>query len=270
MARAVHNLSSRRSKALVKVNCAALPAGLIESELFGHEKGAFTGAIARKTGRFELAHGGTLFLDEIGDLPLELQPKLLRVVQEGEFERVGASNTSTVDVRVIAATNRDLERAVREERFRADLYYRLNVFPIRLPPLRERTEDPPILVRYLVLKYGTQLGKRIPTVSHETMQVLQAYPWPGNVRELENVIERAVLLSEGAEFDVRGSLTTTVGSGREMSVRTLEDMQREHIVMALERTGWRVSGERGAAELLGMKPTTLEARMKKLGIKRTE
>jgi formate hydrogenlyase transcriptional activator len=272
VARALHNLSSRKSKALVKVNCAALPAGLIESELFGHEKGAFTGAIARKIGRFELAHGGTLFLDEIGDLPLELQPKLLRVVQEGEFERVGASDTTTVDVRVIAATNRDLETAVREGRFRSDLYYRLNVFPIRLPPLRERKDDIPLLVRYLALRYGRQLGKRIPQISQETMQALQAYTWPGNVRELENVIERAMLLSEGAELDLSGSLTPT-GSrlgGREPGIRTLDDIQREYILTALERTAWRVSGERGAAEFLGMKPTTLEARMKKLGIKRTE
>jgi formate hydrogenlyase transcriptional activator len=272
VARALHNLSSRRGKALVKVNCAALPAGLIESELFGHEKGAFTGAIARKIGRFELAHGGTLFLDEIGDLPLELQPKLLRVVQEGEFERVGASHTTTVDVRVIAATNRDLETAVREGRFRSDLYYRLNVFPIRLPPLRERKEDIPLLVRYLALRYGTRLGKRIPEMSKETMEGLRAYTWPGNVRELENVIERAMLLSEGAELDLRGSLPTTGGrlGGREPGIRTLDDIQREYILTALERTAWRVSGERGAAELLGMKPTTLEARMKKLGIKRPE
>ena len=256
VARALHNLSSRR--------------GLIESELFGHEKGAFTGAVARKIGRFELAHGGTLFLDEIGDLPLELQPKLLRVLQEGEFERVGAAHPTTDDVRVIAATNRDLARAVREERFRADLYYRLNVFPIRLPPLRDRKEDIPLLVRYLALRYGTRLGKRIPAVSHETMQGFQAYSWPGNVRELENVIERAMVLSGGVELDLSGSLTTTGGSGREIGIRTLEDIQREHILMVLERTAWRVSGEQGAAELLGMKPTTLEARMKRLGIKRTE
>jgi len=270
VARALHNLSSRRGKALVKVNCAALPAGLIESELFGHEKGAFTGAIARKIGRFELAHGGTLFLDEIGDLPLELQPKLLRVLQEGEFERVGASDTTTVDVRVITATNRDLETAAREGRFRPDLYYRLNVFPIRLPPLRERKEDVPLLVRYLTLRYGARLAKRIPAVSQETMDVLRAYPWPGNVRELENVIERAMILSGGAELDLSGSLTTIGGGGVEAGVRTLEDIQREYIRLVLERTGWRVSGDGGAAELLGMKATTLEARMKKLGIKRTD
>jgi formate hydrogenlyase transcriptional activator len=269
VARALHNLSSRRGKALVKVNCAALPSGLIESELFGHEKGAFTGAVARKIGRFELAHGGTLFLDEIGDLPLELQPKLLRVLQEGEFERVGASDTTTVDVRVITATNRDLERAVGEGRFRPDLYYRLNVFPIQLPPLRERKEDLPLLVRYLAMRYGARLAKRIPAVSRETMDVLEAYPWPGNIRELENVIERAMILSEGAELDVSGSLPTRRG-GAGAGVRTLEDIQREYIRLVLEQTGWRVSGRGGAAELLGMKPTTLEARMKKLGIRRTD
>jgi formate hydrogenlyase transcriptional activator len=263
-------MSSRRGKALVKVNCAALPSGLIESELFGHEKGAFTGAVARKIGRFELAHGGTLLLDEIGDLPLELQPKLLRVLQEGEFERVGGSETTTVDVRVITATNRDLETAVREGRFRPDLYYRLNVFPIQLPPLRERKEDIPLLVRYLAQRYGARLGKRIPAVSQATMDVLQAYPWPGNVRELENVIERAMILSEGPELDLSGSSRTIGGGGVGTGVRTLEDIQREYIRLALERTGWRVSGDGGAAELLGMKATTLEARMKKLGIKRTD
>jgi formate hydrogenlyase transcriptional activator len=270
VARALHNLSPRRGKALIKVNCAALPAGLIESELFGHEKGAFTGAIARKIGRFELAHGGTLFLDEIGDLPLELQPKLLRVLQEGEFERIGASHTITVDVRVIAATNRDLETAIRENRFRSDLYYRLNVFPIRLPPLRERTEDIPLLVRYLTLKYGPLLGKKISNVSPEIMKMLQTYSWPGNVRELENVIERATILSAGAELELGWWPMTTGSTGRAGATRTLEEVEREHILAVLELTGWRVSGERGAAGQLGMKPTTLEARMKKLGITRKE
>ena len=268
VARALHNLSPRRGKAVIKVNCAALPAGLIESELFGHEKGAFTGAIARKIGRFELAHGGTLFLDEIGDLPLELQPKLLRVLQEGELERIGASHTTTVDVRVVAATNRDLETAVRENRFRSDLYYRLNVFPIRLPPLRERTEDIPLLVRYLMLKYAPRLGKRITGVSPAIMKMLQSYSWPGNVRELENVIERATILSAGAELDLGWWPATSGGSGGEGALRTLEEVEREHIRAVLELTGWRVSGERGAAGQLGMKPTTLEARMKKLGITR--
>jgi transcriptional regulator with GAF, ATPase, and Fis domain len=238
--------------------------------LFGHEKGAFTGAIARKIGRFELAHGGTLFLDEIGDLPLELQPKLLRVLQEGEFERIGASHTITVDVRVIAATNRDLETAIREARFRSDLYYRLNVFPIRLPPLRERTEDIPLLVRYLTLKYGPLLGKKISSVSPALMKMLQTYSWPGNVRELENVIERATILSAGAELDLGWWPITTGGTGRAGATRTLAEVEREHILAVLELTGWRVSGERGAAGQLGMKPTTLEARMKKLGITRRE
>ena len=270
VARALHNLSPRRGKALIKVNCAALPAGLIESELFGHEKGAFTGAIARKIGRFELAHGGTLFLDEIGDLPLELQPKLLRVLQEGEFERIGASHTITVDVRVIAATNRDLETAIRENRFRSDLYYRLNVFPIRLPPLRERTEDIPLVVRYLTLKYGPRLGKRISNLPPAIMKMLQTYSWPGNVRELENVIERATILSAGTELDLSWWPMTTGATGREGGPRTLEQVEREHIRAVLELTGWRVSGERGAAGQLGMKPTTLEARMKKLGITRKE
>ena len=270
VARALHNLSPRRGKALIKVNCAALPAGLIESELFGHEKGAFTGAIARKIGRFELAHGGTLFLDEIGDLPLELQPKLLRVLQEGEFERIGAARTITVDVRVIAATNRDLETAIREGRFRSDLYYRLDVFPIRLPPLRERTDDIPLLVRYLTLKYGPRLGKRISNVSPSVMEMLRTYAWPGNVRELENVIERATILSAGAELDLGWWPMTTGDRGRAGATRTLEAVEREHILAVLELTGWRVSGERGAAEHLGMKPTTLEARMKKLGITRKE
>src|SRR6266566_2765323 len=200
VARALHNLSSRRHQALVKVNCAALPAGLIESELFGHEKGAFTGALTRRIGRFELAHGGTLFLDEIGDLPLELQPKLLRVLQEGEFERVGGHQTIRVDVRVIAATNRDLEQAIQGGTFRADLYYRLSVVPIRLPPLRERAGDIPLLVGYFAQKHGTRLGKRIPSLLPASLHVLEAYPWPGNVRELENVVERAVILSEGAQL----------------------------------------------------------------------
>jgi formate hydrogenlyase transcriptional activator len=270
VARALHNLSPRRGKALIKVNCAALPAGLIESELFGHEKGAFTGAIARKIGRFELAHGGTLFLDEIGDLPLELQPKLLRVLQEGEFERIGAAHTIAVDVRVIAATNRDLETAIREGRFRSDLYYRLDVFPIRLPPLRDRTDDIPLLVRYLTLKYGPRLGKRISNVSPSVMEMLRTYSWPGNVRELENVIERATILSAGAELDLGWWPMTTGDRGRAGATRTLEAVEREHILAVLELTGWRVSGERGAAEHLGMKPTTLEARMKKLGITRKE
>jgi len=268
VARALHNLSSRRHHALVKVNCAALPAGLIESELFGHEKGAFTGALTRRIGRFELAHGGTLFLDEIGDLPLELQPKLLRVLQEGEFERVGGSHTSRVDVRVIAATHRDLEQAIQASRFRADLYYRLSVVPIRLPALRERAEDIPLLVRYFAQKYGTRLGKPIPSVLPATLQVLGDYLWPGNVRELENVVERALILSQGPHMDLGGWFPRPSPAPRERGTQTLEEIEREHILAVLEGTGWRVSGDGGAARLLGIKPTTLEARMKKLGITR--
>jgi formate hydrogenlyase transcriptional activator len=267
VARAVHDLSGRRGKALVKVNCAAIPIGLFESELFGHERGAFTGALARKIGRFELADGGTIFLDEIGELPLDLQAKLLRVLQEGEFERVGGP-TIRVDVRVIAATNRDLEQAMREGRFRADLFYRLNVFPIRLPPLRERPEDLPLLVRYFVEKYARKLGKTITTIPQRELERLQAYAWPGNVRELENVIERTVIISRGPGLELGEWLPGPGGRPAEAPVPTLEQLERDHIRGVLELTGWRVSGERGAAKVLGLKPTTLEARMKKLGIVR--
>ena len=268
VARAIHNLSSRKNSVLVKVNCAALPGGLIESELFGHEKGAFTGALSRKVGRFELANGGTIFLDEIGDLPLELQAKLLRVLQEGEFERVGGSQTIRVDARVIAATNRDLESAVGEGRFRQDLYYRLNVFPIRLPSVRERKEDIPLLVKYFSMKYGAKLGRRINTIPQKAMNSLLAYPWPGNVRELENVIERSVILSPGSQLELGDWLPKPSVSSRGTRVPTLEELEREHIIGVLELTGWRVSGEKGAGRLLNVKPTTLEARMKKLRIER--
>jgi len=270
VARALHNLSPRRQQALVKVNCAALPAGLIESELFGHEKGAFTGALVRRRGRFELAHGGTLFLDEIGDLPVDLQPKLLRVLQEGECERVGGSETIRVDVRVIAATNRDLPAAIETGRFRADLYYRLSVFPIRVPPLRDRAEDIPLLVRYFAQKYSSRLGKRTPTVAPAMMRALQASAWPGNVRELENVVERGVILTQGASLDLGGWLPTPTTSPPDLRIRTLAELERDHILATLQATGWRVSGEGGAAQLLGLKPTTLEARMKKLGIMRSK
>jgi formate hydrogenlyase transcriptional activator len=267
VARAVHDLSARRRKALVKVNCAAIPVGLFESELFGHEKGAFTGALARRIGRFELADGGTIFLDEIGELPLDLQAKLLRVLQEGEFERVGGPTIRT-DVRVIAATNRDLEKAMAEGRFRVDLFYRLNVFPIQIPPLRERPEDIPLLVRHFVAKYGRKLGKAIDTISEPAMQRLGTYRWPGNARELENVIERAVIMSSGPRLDLGDGLAAPAAVPREARVPTLEELERDHIVAVLESTGWRVSGPRGTARILGLKPTTLEARMKKLGIKR--
>jgi PAS domain S-box-containing protein len=268
IARAIHKLSSRKDRVLVKVNCSAIPAGLIESELFGHEKGAFTGALARKIGRFELADGATIFLDEIGDLPLDLQAKLLRVLQEGEFERVGSSKTMKVDVRVIAATNRDLDKTVQGGGFRSDLYYRLNVFPIHAPALRERQQDIPLIVRYFARKYGMKLGKKIETIPQTTIEALQSYSWPGNVRELENVIERAMILSQGSQLDLGEWLPKPNVSAGGSAIPTLDEHERMHILAVLERTGWRVSGEKGAAKLLGLKPTTLEARMKKLGITR--
>ena len=267
--RAIHGLSRRRDKILVKVNCAALPAGVIESELFGYEKGAFTGALTRKPGRFELADGGTLFLDEVGDLPLELQAKLLRVLQEGEFERVGGSRSLKVDVRIVAATNRDLEHAVDQERFRADLYFRLNVFPIAIPPLRKRPEDIPRLARHFAMIFSSKMGKRIGKLSEEVMGKLTAYSWPGNVRELQNIIERAVILSQPGRF-VLGDLLATAPAapGPKNEVQSLEQVEHRHILSVLEGTAWRISGERGAAKILGLKRTTLEARMKRLGIHR--
>src|SRR5262245_40738478 len=243
--RAIHSLSRRKDKILVKVNCAALPAGVIESELFGHEKGAFTGALTRKPGRFELANRGTLFLDEVGDLPLVLQAKLLRVLQEGEFERVGGTQTLRVDVRLIAATNRDLERAVSEGRFRADLYYRLNVFPILLPPLRERRQDVQRLARHFAMLYAAKMGKPVGPLSADVLGRLAAYGWPGNVRELQNVIERAVILSSNGRFELPDLLAPPVGSNPPRRPQNLEDVERQHIVATLEETGWRVSGERG-------------------------
>jgi formate hydrogenlyase transcriptional activator len=266
--RAIHGLSGRKGKILVKVNCAALPSGVIESELFGHEKGAFTGALARRVGRFELANGGTLFLDEVGDLPLELQAKLLRVLQEGEFERLGGTQTLKVNVRMIAATNRDLKLAVEEGRFRADLFYRLNVFPIAIPPLRERMEDVTRLTRHFVMTYASKMGKSIESISEQAMSKLTAYSWPGNVRELQNVIERAVILSPKNRLELDDSLAVSVGDPRTDPAQTLEAIEREHILSVLESVGWRVSGERGAAKILGLKRTTLEARMNKLGISR--
>ena len=267
LARAVHNVSPRKNRPLVKVNCAALPASLIESELFGHEKGAFTGAISRKIGRFELADGGTIFLDEIGDLPLELQAKLLRILQDGEFERLGNPRTMKANVRVIAATNRDLETFVQDRKFREDLYYRLNVFPIKIPPLRERKEDIPLLVKYFIMKYGSKIGKRIEKISEKVMDRLQAYQWPGNVRELENIIERAVIVSQGKQLEL-GDWVPKTGEVQGKQLETLEDIEREHITDVLQSTYWRVSGKKGAAKILGLKPTTLESRIKKLNIKR--
>jgi PAS domain S-box-containing protein len=268
IARAIHRFSARKDKVLVKLNCAAIPAGLVESELFGHERGAFTGALTRKIGRFELAHAGTLFLDELGELSLDLQSKLLRVLQEGEFERLGSSHTTTVDVRIIAATNRDLPKCVAEGEFRADLFYRLNVFPITIPPLRERKGDLLLLVEHFVRRYASKYAKRIDTVPERMVTVLQDYDWPGNVRELQHVIERAVILTQGHQlaFD-EGFLQTKAKHSSQ--VITLEDVERNHIRKVLEETGWRVSGKSGAAEMLGLKPTTLESRMKKLGITRS-
>ena len=250
------------------MNCAALPAGLIESELFGHEKGAFTGAIGRKIGRFELAHTGSIFLDEVGELPLELQVKLLRVLQEGEFQRVGNSETRRVNVRVIAATNRDLPRAIEEGRFRSDLYYRLNVFPVTVPPLRKRPEDIALLVRHCVMKCNLRFRKNVENIRTTTMETLTSYPWPGNVRELENVVVRAMILSQGTDLEVGRFDVTAPPSAAERAFSTLQELERKHILEALELTGWRVSGDRGAARVLAMKPTTLEARMKKLSISR--
>lgn len=270
IARAIHNLSPRRGRPLVKVNCAAIPAGLIESELFGHEKGAFTGALTRKMGRFEVADKGTIFLDEIGELPLDLQSKLLRVLQEGEFERVGGTQTFKVNVRVIAATNRNLEQLSKTGGYRPDLYYRLNVFPIQLPALRERDGDIPLLAQYFVHKFATNLGKKIDRIPERMITALQRYPWPGNIRELEHVIERAVILSEGPELEPIDWLSPSDNKTGLTKTLTLEDMERQHITDVLEQTNWRVSGDKGAAAILGLKPTTLEARMKKLGIARVK
>ncbi len=266
IARAIHHLSPRRNRPLVKVNCAALPANLIESELFGHEKGAFTGAVARQVGRFELADGGTLFLDEIGDLPLELQAKLLRVLQEGEFERLGSSRTLKVDVRLLAATNRNLEQAVEESRFREDLYYRLSVFPVAVPPLRQRRDDLPLLVQHFVAKYGKKLGRQVTSVPGKVMEALTRYAWPGNVRELENVIERALILTRGAALRLDAPLDGQAAGRARHTAVTLEEAERQHILAALEETHWRIEGPYGAALRLDINASTLRSRMRKLGI----
>lgn len=268
IARAIHNLSNRKQGVLVKVNCAAIPAGLIESELFGHEKGAFTGALARKIGRFELADRATIFLDEVGEIPLDLQTKLLRVLQEGEFERLGSTKTIKANVRVIAATNRDLEKEVREGRFRSDLFYRLKVFPIQLPALRDRTQDIQLLVSYFVKKFSATMAKKVESVSATSMDMLKNYPWPGNIRELEHVIERAVILSQGPELELADWMPKGSERAEVVPLATLEDVERAHIISVLTQTAWRVSGEKGAAKILGLNATTLEARMKKLGITR--
>jgi PAS domain S-box-containing protein len=279
-ARAVHVGSKRRDRPMVKVNCGAMPANLIESELFGHEKGAFTGATNRREGRFAMANGGTLFLDEIGELPLELQPKLLRVLQEGEFEPVGSSHTAKVDVRIIAATNRNLVERVREGTFREDLYYRLNVFPVRIPPLRERGDDISLLARAFVDRFCRRMGRTLAPLSESTLARLRAYSWPGNVRELANVMERGVILSTDGIFDVERALLDVAprtsapppspadAGTRILSVLELEALEHANILRALEATGWKVAGEQGAASLLGMNPSTLNSRMRALDIRR--
>jgi len=273
IARALHNLSARKSNAFVKLNCAAIPTGLLESELFGHEKGAFTGAISQRVGRFEVAHRGTIFLDEIGEIPLELQPKLLRVLQEREFERLGSSRTLRSDARLIAATNRDLKEMVDQQKFRSDLYYRLNVFPIRVPALRDRKEDIPLLVRHFVQEFSRRNNRAIHTIPSEAMEVLVRYSWPGNIRELQNVIERAVIISRGpvltvaiSELDAEIAPKRDAGS-KESLQDTLNETERSQILRALEAANWVISGPQGAAARLGMKRSTLQLRMQKLGIR---
>jgi formate hydrogenlyase transcriptional activator len=296
IARAIHDRSARRAHPLVKVNCGAISAGLVESELFGHVKGAFTGALDRRTGRFELADGGTLFLDEVSELPLETQVKLLRVLQEGEFEPVGSSRTLHVDVRIIAATNRNLEEEVKAGRFRADLFYRLNVFPLRVPSLRERRSDIPQLVMFFLSRFAKKFGQKMEAVSPETLDALMNYAWPGNIRELQNIIERAAVLSQGkaltlgrdllpasasgsnaaafnnsgeAPFTPRPDAISTSVSFPPQSPHTLEEVERRHILTVLEQTGWVVEGPKGAAKVLNLHPNTLRSRMKKLGIQRS-
>jgi len=278
IARSIHRTSRRHNKPLIKVNCAAIPATLIESELFGHEAGAFTGATKKRDGRFAMAHGGTIFLDEVGELPLDLQSKLLRVLQEGEFEPVGSSQTRKVDVRVLAATNRDLQRAIGEGKFREDLYYRLNVFPIELPPLRERRGDIGALAGAFVEKFAKSLGRTIEPLSADCIRRLEAYRWPGNVRELQNIIERAVITARDGKLNLDRALPESIGviaaaggeaaAKRVLTAKELEDLERGNIVVALEASDWKVAGANGAATLLGIKPTTLSSRMKALGIER--
>jgi formate hydrogenlyase transcriptional activator len=269
IARAIHNLSSRKSHLFVTVNCAAIPLGLLESELFGHERGSFTGAIAQRIGRFELAHRGTLFLDEVGDIPLELQPKLLRILQEQEFERLGSTRTQRVEVRVLAATNARLAQMVAEKKFRSDLYYRLNVFPIDVPPLRDRRDDIPLLVRYFANKFARRMGKKIESIPNETMYALSRYSWPGNIRELQNLMERAALLSTGPSLRVPlAEILTDSDLSAAKRVNVLQQTAREQIVRALRESNWVVGGTRGAAARLGVKRTSLVYKMQKLGISR--
>jgi transcriptional regulator with GAF, ATPase, and Fis domain len=268
IARAIHRKSPRRSRPFVVVNCAAMPATLIESELFGRERGAFTGAHTSQIGRFELANKGTIFLDEVGELPLEVQPKLLRVIQEGQVERLGSPRTVDVDVRIIAATNRDLTDEVKESRFRRDLYYRLNVFPITLPSLRQHREDIPELVDHLIARLGRSLNRRVDGVSDEAMSLLQAYEWPGNVRELENVLQRALILSNGSVLTAVDTGTSPLDVWTAAEGATLTEIERRHITRVLTTAKWRIEGAGGAAQVLGLKPSTLRSRMLKLGIAR--
>jgi formate hydrogenlyase transcriptional activator len=269
IARAIHNLSSRCGRSFIKLNCAAIPFDLLESELFGHEKGAFTGAIAQKIGRFELADKGTLFLDEVGDIPLPLQPKLLRVLQEQEFERLGSGRTHQVDVRLVAATHRNLAEMVKRNEFRSDLYYRLNVFPVPLPPLRARREDIPALVEHFVEIYARRMGKQIENIGPQTMAVLTSYQWPGNIRELQNFIERSVILTSGNVLQPPLASLSSSAEVEPLGPITLEDAERNHIRKTLEQTRWVVSGPNGAAARLGIKRSTLYFRMQKLGISRS-
>jgi formate hydrogenlyase transcriptional activator len=269
IARAIHSLSSRCGRPFIKLNCAAIPFDLLESELFGHEKGAFTGAIAQKIGRFELADKGTLFLDEVGDIPLPLQPKLLRVLQEQEFERLGSGRTHQVDVRLVAATHRNLVEMVKRNEFRSDLYYRLNVFPIPLPPLRARREDIPALVEHFVEIYARRMGRQIDQISPATMSELTSYPWPGNIRELQNFIERSVILTSGNVLEPPLASLRNAAEVESLGPITMEDAERDHIRKTLEQTRWVVAGPNGAAARLGIKRSTLYFRMQKLGISRT-
>ena len=270
VARAIHSRSARKDRTMVTVNCTAMPANLIESELFGREKGAFTGADARQMGRFELADHGTIFLDEIGEMPLELQSKLLRVIQDGEFERLGSPRTIKVNVRIIAASNRNLEEEIKSGRFREDLFYRLNVFPITIPPLRQRKEDIPLLVNHFVAKFNKKIGKKLETISKETLNTLQEYHWPGNVRELESVIERAAITSQGTALQVLDRFDTFLKRGEQSGeeVKALADLEQDHILQVLRKTAWRIEGQNGAAVLLGLNPSTLRARIRKYGIRR--
>ena len=270
VARAIHSSSARKDRPMITVNCTAMPANLIESELFGREKGAFTGADARQMGRFELADHGTIFLDEIGEMPLELQSKLLRVIQDGEFERLGSPRSIKVNVRIIAASNRNLEEEIRNGRFREDLFYRLNVFPITIPPLRQRKDDIPLLVNHFVAKFNKKTGKKIVTVSKETLDALQGYHWPGNVRELESVVERAVITSQGTALQVLDRFDTfrKTGDVSGEEVKALAELEQDHILQVLRKTAWRIEGQNGAALILGLNPSTLRARMRKYGLRR--